>query len=64
MHDDLKALLRDGWRFGFSLDDNGREYRATAKRGDQIERATAAEPIEALARAILQVQSSPHSRMA
>lgn len=54
MHDDLKALLRAGWSVG--LHGEGEAFRATAKRGNEIARASAPAPMEAVARVIIEVQ--------
>lgn len=56
MHDDLRTLLVAGWSFGLRHDAAAKAYWSTAKRGEQIARASGPEPMEALARAILEVQ--------
>lgn len=57
MHDDLKALLRAGWSFGIRHDRDGDCYRATAKLADGTTvRGVATEPLEALARSMLEAQ--------
>lgn len=50
----LKAVLRRGWAVG--MHSEGDAFRATAKRGNEIARATAPEPLEAVARVIIEVQ--------
>jgi hypothetical protein len=54
MHEDLKALLRAGWSVGLRMD--GDSFRATAKLGEEVARASAPEPLEAVARVIIEVQ--------
>lgn len=54
MHEDLKALLRAGWSLGLRAD--GESFRATVKHGDVIARSSAPEPLEAVARVIVEVQ--------
>lgn len=54
MHEDIKALLRAGWSLGLRVD--GESFRATAKLGDEIARASAPEPLEAVARVMIEVQ--------
>lgn len=56
MHDDLKALLVAGWSFGLRYDAATEAVWATAKLGDEVRRAAAAWPIEAISRVMLEVQ--------
>lgn len=58
MHEDLKALLRAGWTFGLRYDRDREAFLVAAKPAEgDIARGAAAEPLEALARAILEAQS-------
>jgi hypothetical protein len=59
VHDDLKALLRAGWQFGLRNVDGTDTYRATGKREAIVVRGDSIEPLEALARAILEAQQVP-----